>query len=56
MAEEKYEVFGNFKGENVKEEVMAYSPEQAKFKAGISTGHTGSEFREFKKKVRVRRK
>jgi len=56
MAEEKYEVYGNYKGNEIKEEVFAYSMEQAKFKTGLDLGFTGKEYKEFKKKVKARRK
>lgn len=52
--EKKYRVTGNWQGESIDKEVMAYSDKQAKFKAGITSGIAGKNLKEFMKSKSVR--
>lgn len=56
--EENYLVVGTWKGSEVREEVSAYSPKQAKLKAGFGLGLAGAEVGEFirSNKIRVSRR
>jgi hypothetical protein len=59
MAEEtNYLVTGNYKGQDVRVQISAYSPKQAKLKAGFDLGLSGQEIGEFTKsnKIRVSRR
>jgi hypothetical protein len=55
---ENYRVTGTWEGEEIDESVEAYSPKQAKLKAGFSLGLSGSKVGEFTRsnKIRVSRR
>ena len=56
--EENYLVVGTWKGNEIREEVSAYSPKQAKLKASFQSGLGGAEAGEFirSNKIRVSRR
>lgn len=51
---ENYLITGKWNGEEVREEVEAYSPKQAKLKAGFSLGLSGTEVGEFTRSTKIR--
>jgi hypothetical protein len=55
MAQENnYLVTGSYNGEKVNVEVSAYSPKQAKLKAGFSLGLSGKDIGEFTRSNKIR--
>lgn len=54
--EKQYKVIGRYNGRKIDEVIYAYSPEQAKLKAGFQAGYGGSELKQVVKKLKVRRK